>query len=340
MEKEITIKDVAKKANVSISTVSRVLNGLDRVSKKTRNHVLEVIEQLNYTPNNVAVSMVKKKSKMIAVMVPDIINPFYTAVIQGAEEIAKSHGYLPFVYATNDNPSEEIEFLNTILSKGIDGIIAISSFQDYRFFQKLSKPVVIVDRFIERCGMDAVVIDNYGGAYQAISHLIENGHKDIAIIIGPKDFNIGQERFKGYQDALKDYQITIRTEYVKQVRWYEKDGYHSTFELLELDQPPTAIFASNNMLCRGVIRALQDRNETIGDHISLIGFDDNELATFNRPNVSVIDRPTYEMGIQATKILLERMKENEKSGIPKKILLGTQLISRGSVKNLIGELSK
>jgi DNA-binding LacI/PurR family transcriptional regulator len=340
MEKEITIKDVAKKANVSISTVSRVLNGLDRVSKKTRSQVLEIIKELNYVPNNLAVSMVKKRSKMIAVMVPDIINPFYTAVIQGAEEIAKMQGYLPFVYATNDNPQEEIDFLNTILSKGIDGIITISSFQDYSFYQKLSKPVVIVDRYIENCGMDAVVIDNYGGAYQAVTHLIENGHKNIAIINGPQNFNIGRERFRGYQDALKDNQLKMHSEYIKQVRWFVEDGYQSTFELLDLEDPPTAIFASNNMLCRGVIKALQVMNKKIGDQISLVGFDDNELATFNVPNITVIDRPTYEMGIQATRILLEKMKGNEPAVIPKLILLGTKLIHRESVKNIQEEMSK
>lgn len=334
MEKEITIKDVAKKANVSISTVSRVLNGLDRVSGKTRNKVLKVIEELNYVPNNLAVSMVKKKSKMIAIMVPDIINPFYTSVIQGTETIAKAHDYLPFVYSTNDDQKEEIEFLNTILSKGIDGIITISSFKDYSFYKKLAKPVVHVDRYLDRCGMDGVVIDNYGGAYHAVEHLIHHGHKNIAIINGPKDFNIGKERFKGYQDALKDYQLAIQPKYIKQVRWVEEDGYQSTIELLKLDEPPTAIFASNNMLCRGVIKAVQDMDIRLGEQLSLVGFDDNELATFNVPNVTVIDRPTFEMGIQAARILLERMEEQEKGGMPKKVLLGTKLICRGSVKKI------
>lgn len=335
MDREITIKDVAKHANVSISTVSRVLNGLDRVSFETRNKVLQVIEQLDYIPNNLAVSMVKKKSKMIAVMVPDIINPFYASVIQGTEEVVKSYGYLPFVFATNDNPEEELEFLSGILSKGIDGIITVSSFADHSYYQKLAKPVIAVDRYIERSNMDGVVIDNYGGSYTATNHLLENDHEHIAIINGPQNFNIGKDRFNGYKDALSDRGITFNEAYVKQVRWYEKDGYHATQELLKLDCPPTAIFATNNMLCVGAIRALRDMKAEAGERVSLIGFDDNALATFNVPNISVIDRPTHEMGKQAAKILIEKMKEeSSEQSTPKKILLGTKLISRGSVKKL------
>ncbi|MFJ5717863.1 LacI family DNA-binding transcriptional regulator [Neobacillus sp. NPDC093127] len=332
MSADFSIKDIAKASGVSVSTVSRVLNGKDRVSENTRKQVLKVIEELNYVPSNVAVSMVKKETKMIAVIVPDIINPFYTAVIKGTEEYARSQGYFTLVFSTNDNKEEEEEFFKGFLSKIVDGIIIVPASTDIDFYANFKKPIVLVDRYIEGSKYDGVVIDNFDGAYQATKHFIEKGHKDIAIISGPTEFNIGKDRFWGYERALKENHLNMNPNYIKKGDWFEDNGYHSTLQLLDLENPPTAIFASNNLTCVGCIKALNDRKVEVGKEISLIGFDDNELANFVSPKITIIRRPTSEMGSTATRLLLER-KGMEKAEIThRKIMLGTELVIRGSVE--------
>lgn len=332
MSKEITIKDVAKQAGVSISTVSRVLNGLDRVSVDTRSKVLKVAKALNYTPNNIAISMVKKSSRMIVVVVPDIKNPFYTAVIRGVEEIAKDSGYHMFVYATDEKVEEENELYNGVLGKIVDGVIAIPLSHDVQIYKNYYRPIVLVDRDLNDSELDEVVVDNFGGSYQITEHLIEKGHKDIAIILGSMDFNIGIERFNGFKKALSDNGISVNNDYVFEGSWEKENGYESTIKLLAADKKPTAIYATNNMICMGVIKALYDNKIKIGDEISLVGFDDNTLARFVNPTVTVIDRPTVEMGRVAARKLIEKIKN--KNSVPIKSTLGVRIISRNSVKTL------
>ncbi|WP_280771762.1 LacI family DNA-binding transcriptional regulator [Salipaludibacillus daqingensis] len=332
---EMTIKDVARIAGVSVSTVSRVLNGKDRVNPETRRQVLEKVKELNYVPNNLAVSMVKKKTKIIAVVVPEILNPFYAAVVKGTEEIAKSRGYVTLILLTNDNEKEEKDYYDGILNKYVDGIILVGSHKNSEFYQSIEKPTILVDRYIENSGKDGVVIDNMGGTYQLTEHLIENGHTDIAIINGIMDFNDGRERFWGFKQAMSMHNIDVHEKYVKPGNWFEENGYQSTKELLQSDHPPSAILACNNLICIGAIKAIRDLDLKIGEDISLVGFDDHDLAQFNRPSVTVIDRPTYEMGTNAADMLIDQVEANTSKPLnPKKVNLSVNLKVRESVKNL------
>jgi len=334
-EAEITIKDVARQANVSVATVSRVINGLDRVSESTRKRVLKVIEELKYVPNSMAASMIKKQMNMLAVVVPDIQNPFYTAVIQGTVEVAKKEGYFTFLISTNEDEAEESGYFDGFLSKNVDGIVLIGSHKEPEFYRTIKKPVVLVDRYINNTGLDGVVIDNFRGAYEATSHLLENGHRRIAIINGPHDFNDGKERYWGYQQAMTESGVQLEPRYHKQGNWFEDNGYQSTVELMRLDKPPTAIFAANNLICQGTIKALRDLNIAIGEEISLIGFDENDLAQYVQPRVSVVRRPTREMGTHAAEMLIQKIKQKDNSNAnPKKMTLSVELMKFESVKNL------
>ncbi|MEN1969804.1 LacI family DNA-binding transcriptional regulator [Lentibacillus sp. N15] len=333
--KEITIKDVAVKANVSVATVSRVLNGLDRVSDTTRNKVQKIIEELDYEPNIMAASIITKQTKMLAVVVPEIQNPFYTAVIEGTVAVAKNEGFSTFVFSTNGSKEEEKNFFEGFLRRNVDGIILIGTHNEKEFYQGIKKPVVLVDRFIEGVGLSGVVIDNFRGAYEATNYLIENGHSEIAIITGPKDFNDGLERCWGYQQSQKDNNIESKKEYQMFGNWFEDNGYQSTKKLMELNEPPTAIFAANNLICQGTIKALRDMDIVIGKDISLVGFDENNLAEFVRPRVSVVKRPTHEMGVQATQMLIQQIKGESQIDVnPRKVTLGVELMKYGSVKRL------
>jgi len=332
---DITIKDVAKRANVSVATVSRVLNGLDRVSAETRKKVLKVIEEMNFVPNTMAASMITKQTQMLAVVVPAIENPFYTAVIQGTVEVAKREGYYAFVFSTNDKEEEENLFFEGSLSKMADGIVLIGAHKEPEFYRGIRKPVVLVDRYIEGSGLDGVVIDNFRGAYEATRFLIENNHRSIAIINGPQDFNDGKERFWGFQQALKDAGLSTNADYLRSGDWFEDNGYESTMQLMRLPNPPTAIFAANNLICQGAIKAIRDLDLVIGEDISLVGFDENELAAFTKPKVAVVKRPTYEMGVHAADRLLHIIKTKaDKTSGPQKITLGVELLKSGSVKKL------
>jgi len=331
-EKTVTIKDIAKSANVSVSTVSRVINGLDRVSDETRNTVLKVVKEHNYSPNKFAVSMITKKTNIIAVLVPSIVNPFYASVIQGALKVAKDAGYFTCVFSADENKVEEKLFFQNVVPQNTDGVIAVAINTEPEFYRNINKPLVFVGRYVDGSGHDSVVIDNLKGAYDATKYLLNNGHKKIAIILGHRNYSDGKERYWGFYNAIKDSGLDIEPNYIKHGDWIEQHGYQSTMELMSLPDPPTAIFAANNLICIGVIKALRDLNLTIGESVSLIGFGDNELADYTVPKVTIVSRPTYALGVQAAKLLIQRLKDDEHSS--KKLVLETELLIRGSVKNL------
>lgn len=329
----ITIKEVADLAGVSISTVSRVLNDLDRVSDETRIKVKDAAETLGYIRNGLAASIKTGLTKLIVVVVPDIINEYYTSVIQGVEEVAVNRGYYTLVFSTGDSLTKEQELLNGKFGKMVDGAVVIPAHDNMEFFREFEKPVVIVDRYIPGSKMDAVVIDNFKGSYILTRELLEAGHKDISILIGPQTFNIGQERLNGFYSAMEEYHVEVLADYRKDCTWYEESGYENTMELLSMDRPPTAIFAANNLLCLGAMEAISDKGLIIGKDISLVGFDDNILAKYMPPGVTVVRRATIEMGRLGAEKLIDRL-QGKKSRESRKIVMGVELIRRGSVVNL------
>ncbi len=332
MKVQATIRDVAQQANVSISTVSRVMNDLDRVSDEVRNRVKKVAKRLNYVPNNIAVSMVKGQTRTVLVVVPDIINEYYTSVIHGVEEVAQSKGYTTIVYASNSEEEKEAGlFSGGPLAKMIDGAIVVPASSDFMVYRQFGKPLVLVDRYIVGSGLPGVVIDNFGGSYQLMKLLVENGHRKIAAIMGDMTFNIGQERYLGYEQALKENGIKINNEYVYYGDWYRNTGYDGMRKLLSLPDPPTAVYATNNLLCIGCIEALKDAGMTVGKDISLVGFDDHILAEFVDDGVTVVTRPMVDMGIVAAEKLFRAFQGKN---IEEKIVLDIAIKKRGSIRRI------
>lgn len=334
MKKEITIKDIAKKANVSVSTVSRVLNDKGRVSKNTKNRTLKIIEQMNYVQNSFAVSMVKKRSNMIVVMVPDIFTTFYAEVIHGVEEIAKKNGISTLVFTTNDLLEQEKIFLNGGLLKVCDGVVAIPGNNNPEIYKNFEKPIIFVDRYIKNTDINGVVIDNFDGTYKLTKNLINNGHDKIAIIMGDKSLNIGGERLWGYQQALIDNGISIHDEYCFMGSWYEDNGYISVEKITKMKNPPTAILAANSNISIGAIKYFNDNELEIGKDYSFVGFDENILTEFIKPKMTIIKRPTLEMGRIAVEILIDMINKGKNSRNAQIIKLAVHLIEGSSVKNL------
>ncbi len=305
-----TIEDVAKLAKVSTATVSRVINKQGGVKSSKEQRILEVIEELAYIPNAVARSMVRKITNTIGVIIPDINNPFFPLVVSGIEQQARKKGYFTILCNTNESPEIEEELIQILLERSVDGLIITTANEYGHQLQPVIDrriPVVAVDRQIRNYEVDTVLVGNMDGAYQATRHLILQGHKKIAIIRGPQNTTPGYERFVGYRRALEDYNIPLLDEYVLEGDFKEESGYLDTQKLHSLQDRPTAIFTANNLMTLGCLKALTKIGWVLGEEVSLIGFDDLDVAEFVNPQLTVVSRPMRQLGEAAFDLLYEKM---------------------------------
>lgn len=331
MHKTLTIKDVAMRAGVAISTVSRVINNMDRVSPSTRAAVQNAIDELGYIRNDLAASVKSGKKMFIIAVVPDLINEIYTAAVRGVEEIASAHGYYTLVYATNETAQKRSDVFDSKFMQIVDGVILLPSFYDVETHQSITKPLVIIDRELPGNTGYSVTLDNYGGACALTQELIDCGHEKIAIIAGRSEFNVTVDRVRGFKDTLRKNHIPLRDDYVRMGDWYQETGYSCTGELLSLGDAPTAIFAFNNQICLGCAKYMMEHGLTIGKDISLAEFDDWQVAQYLGPGITSMRSPISEMGRTGAKMLLALI-ENRADKIPQRNKqLGVELIRRKSI---------
>lgn len=333
----VTIKDIARKCNLSVATISRVANGLDKVKPETREMVLAAMKEFQYIPNAIARSMVSKHTKSVGIVIPDITNPFFPQVIKGAESVARQYGYITILCNSDESLREEISLLKSLRERCIDGLIITPAEEDFSHLQKLLSdkiPMVLLDRYIDGCDCDAVILNNFDGAYEAIKHLIVSGHTRIGIISGPLKVLPGRDRFEGYRNALCDYGIQYEPGDFREGNFKENSGYFLGKDILEMDEPPTAIFSCNNLMTVGLLKAIRDRGLQVGNSLqgqgmSIIGFDDIDIATFNNPQITVVSRPMEKMGTMAMELLMERIQgKGPQEG--RKVVMQPQLVVRGS----------
>ncbi len=334
MKKDATIKDVAKALGISVSTVSRVMNGQDRVSSEMRKKVTETARKLNYVPSHAAVSVVKKQTHIIAMLLPDLHTPLYSGVLEGFEQSARSKDYYTMVVLTGGSRTEEQRFLTSGMGHFVDAVGVVPASPDITHFSSFTKPAVFIEHIGDDVDCDSVSIDNFRGAYMATEHLLQMGHHKIAIISGDRAFSSGHDRYWGFEQALRNRRAKINLQYVCAGNWAEKDGYAAAFKLMNLNDPPTAIFAAGEQLCRGAILAINDLKLRLGRDVSVVGFEDNDLAIVTNPAISVISRATAEMGRVAANILIERIAAATPPAVRQKVSLPPRLISRGSVLDL------
>lgn len=331
-----TIQDVAKRANVSVATVSRVINHQGGVRKPTEERIQIAIKELRYIRNAVARSMVRKETKTIGVIIPDICNPFFPEIIAGIERKAIAQDYFTTLSSSNESKKIERKIIQNFLERGVDGIIvttADESGEQLKPLFDLNIPVVAVDRAIKNFEVDTVLTGNREGAYEAVRHLIKQKHEKIAIIRGPQDTTPGLERFKGYHQAMDEYGLSIRDEWVRDGDFMERSGYELTKKLATCKDRPTAIFSSNNLMSIGSIKALYEMNWVLGKEVSFVGFDDIEIATFTNPRLTVVSRPMRNLGELAFQLLFERMNEDKLQRRQKReFIVSPHLIVRESCK--------
>ncbi|EPZ43129.1 LacI family DNA-binding transcriptional regulator [Alicyclobacillus acidoterrestris] len=325
-----TIKDVAKRAGVSIATVSRVVNRLDGVKPDTERKILQAMEELRYVPNVLARSVASQKTNLISMIIPDINNPFFPKVYTGASQVTRSHAYTIMLGDSGGDVELEEALLRTTLEHRASGIILTPAQEvsPWLTMIPLEVPVCLVDRQLADFECDKVLIDNQSGAYDATKLLLDNGHIKIGIISGPLDSTPGKQRFDGYAKCLQESGISLDPSLIKIGDFREESGYLLGIELLQMDQPPTAILSCNNLMTMGMIEAINTSGLRIGEDIAVVGFDDIPIATVMNPKLTVVSRPMQEMGEWAAKLLLERIEKPEKAF--REIVMRPHMIIRGS----------
>jgi len=327
-----TIYDVAKKAGVSPATVSRALSGARGVSEATRRKVLTVAQELQYSPNYIARSLKKRQTNTIALIISDITNPFFTTLARGVEDRASEYGFNTIFCNTDEDPRIEAAYVELMLRRQVDGLL-ISSCSDGRslsFLSKRSVPVVLVDRKVKDSSWDCVVGDSEYGAYALTKHLIEvHGKRKIAIISGPLVLSTNRERVEGYTRALKEAGVTPREEWIVIGAYKEDFGYQATRRLLERGSSIEAIFAGNNVIAVGAIRAARELGIRVPEDLALVTFDDFDLASALFPFLTAAKQPAYTMGTLAVEMLLERIR-GEKIRERREVVLRPEIIIRRS----------
>jgi LacI family transcriptional regulator len=332
----VGIKEVAKMAGVSTATVSHVINNTRFVSEETKAKVLHAMKTLDYRPNLAAQSLRNQRSNTIGLIVPtlpaDTSNFFFMMVAQGIQQTLKKNGYF-LLHSTNSTEGieEEIEQIKLFNSKLIDGLIIASVSDDVSYLKDLvgdKYPVVFIDRKPKGIKGDCILADGFGGAYQATRTLIEKGHRKIGLITGSLGISTSRERFEGYSKALRDHDITYSDDRVVIASTPSFDsGYESAKKLMS-SQDVTALFIANNVLTMGAMKYLQENQVKIPDEVAVIGFDDYDWTRITAPPLTVIQQPSYEIGVKAAEIMLKKIsKKNAKN---KEYRLPTKLIMRQS----------
>jgi len=328
-----TIKDVAKLAGVSIATVSHVTNNTRFVSEDTKKKIFAAMEELAYRPNAVARSLRKKESRIIGLILPDNTNPYFAEIAWSIEYASRNMGYSVILCNSDGDIDKESSYIDVLLEKQVDGVILVAAGESTANFLKLQEiniPTVMVDRDSPNVNIDTIQIDNALYGEIATAHLIELGHKNIACITGPRDVTPSFDRVDGYKKALKQHDIPINEDFILRGDFKPQGGYLAACKLLEMKNPPSAIFSCNDLMAFGVIHAASELGVIIPEKLSLVGFDDIYLSTYSNPTLTTIRQPRLEMGEDAVHSLIMRMKDHEK--LSRKIILSAALVVRSSTK--------
>lgn len=330
-----TIHDIAKKLDITASTVSRALKNHPRISEATKKAVLKAAEKLNYQPNHIAAALRNGRSKIIGVIVPTADRSFFASVVRGIEEVANSAQYNVMICQSYDDQQKEAKTVETLLNTRVDGILVsfakgTDSFEHFLKVKKKGIPLIFFDRSYDEIDTSSVVIDDYLGAYKAVEHLIQQGCKRIAHFTNSKKISIYSERLRGYRQALGDHNIPFDNSLVIECNMQLEDGREGMKKLLSYKHPPDAVFSASDYSIMGAMQVLKEQNIKIPQQIALFGFGNEPFTGFTEPQLSTIDQKSKEMGRAAAEIFFELIENGNKSGIVKKVVLKPELIIRSS----------
>lgn len=340
MPEKVTIYDIAKKLDITAATVSRALNNNPKISSATRKLVLEAATKMNYKQNRLAQALRSGKSNNVGVIVPRIDSNFFASVIRGIEEQLHPEGYQVIICQTHEDEKREIENINTLVNAQVDGILMsisnVTAENELVIKRVIAKnlPLVFFDRKLNLDGVSSVTINDFEGGYMATKHLIEQGCKSIAHLAGDQSLDIYKNRFKGYKQALIDNGIPFNEEYVLRTKSNVEAGIDAAKKLLQLKNPPNAIFSSSDFAGLGAIQEIKERGIKIPKEFCVVGFGNEPFTKFMELSISSVDQSPMEMGKMAAKVFLEQISSNDKLKIEKKVVLVPQLLKRKSSNKL------
>ncbi len=327
----VTMRDVAELAGVSVTTVSHVVNKTRPVSDELCRRVISAMSELGYQPNALARSLRRKKTHTLGMIIPDSANPFFAEVARGIEDTSFEQGYSVILCNSDGHLAEELLYINVLVEKQVDGILFVAagaSTEHIYALQSRQMPVVVVDRDVPDVAVDSVLVDNARGGWLATQHLIDLGHRRIGCITGASDLTPSADRITGYRQALIENSIPVAETLIVKGDFQYESGYQAAQRLLALDDPPTAIFACNDLMAVGAISLTVELGRQVPADLSIVGFDDVRLASFTNPPLTTIAQPKYEMGVLGATMLLERLRNRDI--LPRRRLLDTKLLPRQS----------
>jgi len=338
-----TIKDVARVAETSIATVSAVLNGTAKVSDKLSKRIWAAIESTGYSPDGVARSLRRGRTRSIGVIVGDISNPFFTSLIKAVEARATNSGHSVIIANSDDDPDKEMSLLKILREQRVAGILLAPSGHDAAYLEALARmtdvPVVLVDRHLPDSKFDAMLVDNFAAGRIATDYLIRLNHQRIAIIGGNPHFWTAHERLRGYRESLVASGLDVEPELEVLTVSQVETAYGAVQKLLTLPKPPSAIFATSNMMMLGAIEAIMDMGFRCPDDISLVGIDDFPWGSAIRPKLTTVAQPIAELGARAAEMLIDRIAGKPGEGAttpPSVVMLEPRLVIRDSCARLEG----
>lgn len=330
---KVTIKDIAREAGVSVTTVSRVINNKPDVSDKTKEKILKIIDKFNYNPNSVARGLVMQKTHTIGLIIPDISNPFFPDIAKAIEDKAQKLGYSVILFNTDNHLEREKKGVELFKSKQVDGLIVSLSLGNEDILKDLKKrnyPVVQIDRAVFNHLYPLISIDNQKSAYKIVQFLIKKGHKRIAHITGDLNTTTARDRLSGYKNALRDFDIEIENKLIIEGDYSKRAGVEGAEKFLKMKNPPTAVFAANDLTAAGVYNAVFAEGLSIPGDIAVVGHDDIDLASLLRPALTTMSQPMYSIGERAVTVLMKMINNDGELKIDDQIL-NTKLIRRESV---------
>lgn len=320
--KSASIYDVARQSRVSVFTVSAVVNHKSHVGLKLRKRVEAAIRKLNYRPNLIARSLAKQRTHTIGMIVPDIGNPFFPMVVRGAEDAAQKHGYNLLLCNSDDILAKEESSVELLLSKRVDGILLTKASEDFRpslrqMIKEVNIPFVLVMRTYPKLTKDAVITDDYQGAYDAVSHLARAGRKRIGLIGGPLKVSNAQARWEGFRDALKAASLPYERELVIEGDYRIESGFRAGHALLSYR--PDGIYVANHLMTIGLLKAAEEMGLRCPEDFGLVSFDDYPWLGVFRPRLTTVELPKHQLGSEAAELLIRRISGDRSAAVVKKL---------------------
>ena len=332
---EITIHDIAQKLNISASTVSRALKDNPLISETTREKIKKAAIEMGYRPNVMAANLRTRRTNTIGVIVPLINRHFFSSVISGIEDVAYKQGFAVTISQSNDNQEKESTIAHTLFSNRVDGLILsigmeTLSYDHLKLFSERNIPLVFFDRIVEEIPAHKIVIDDFGGAYRATQHLIEQGRKKVAHIGGPLNLQIYAKREAGYRQAISDAGLQINEDLILHNSLTREDGLNAIKRILQTKERPDAIFCANDTTALSAIIHLKEKGIKIPEDIAIVGFSNEPFSELVTPSISTIKQPGFEMGQKAAELLIKQIGSKVKPKNYQTIVMETELIVRNS----------